>query len=393
MGQRLTDKVVNQLPAPAAGNKVYYDAPNGQGKGWVAGFGARVTSAGHVAFIFNYRTKDGRHRRATIGSPPAWSTEAARKEAADLRLRVNRGEDPQGTKAEERGAPTVGDLCDRYAKEHAAGKRSAFDLVSMANEIKSEIGTRKVAAVTTDDIRKLHRKITDRGARYRANRTAATAHKMFELAIEWGWRESNPAKKVTRNREELRERYLTADEITRLTAALAAHPDQEIANLFRLCLFTGCRIGELLKADWPEFDLEAGVWIKPPANTKAAKTHRIPLSAPARTLLRRIFEKQAAACNTVFPNKERTRIRRQWAAICAAAGIKGLRIHDLRHSFASQAINADVPLEVVGRLLGHSDLSVTMRYAHLRDETLARATEKVGKALSGGLKVLRGGRR
>jgi integrase len=387
MGQRLTDRIVNGLPAPATGNKVYYDAPNSQGTGWIPGFGARVTAGGHRTFIFNYRTRDGRDRRLTIGAPPAWTTEAARREAADLRLRVNKGEDPQKTKAEERGAPTVGDLVDRYAREHAAGKRTAFDIVSMASEVKREIGARKVAAVTTDDIRKLHRKITDRGARYRANRTLSIAHRMFELAVEWGWRESNPCKKITRNREEQRERYLSADELARLNAALAAHPDQEAANLFRLALLTGCRVGELLKADWAEFDLDAGTWVKPPTNTKTSRTHRIPLSAPARSLLAQM--KRVAIGNAVFPDKAPTSIRRRWLAICAAAGIKGLRIHDLRHSYASAAINADVPLEVVGRLLGHAGLATTQRYAHLRDETLARATEKVGKALSGGLKLVR----
>src|SRR6516165_8642930 len=123
MGQRLTDKVVAGLPKPAHGNRITYDAPDRQGRDWTPGFGVRVTAAGTRSFVFNFRTEGGRERRLTIGSPPAWSVEAARKEAASLRYRVDRGEDPLGIAQAGREAATVSGLLERFLEEHVVKLR------------------------------------------------------------------------------------------------------------------------------------------------------------------------------------------------------------------------------------------------------------------------------
>src|SRR5262245_15845271 len=105
MGTRLTDKIIDTLPLPAKGNRIEYDAPTGRkAADWVAGFGVRLTAGGSRSFIFNYRNREGRDRRYTIGARPAWSTEAARKAAADLKYRVGQGGDPQGEKEAQRNA-------------------------------------------------------------------------------------------------------------------------------------------------------------------------------------------------------------------------------------------------------------------------------------------------
>jgi integrase len=350
--------------------------------------------SGKRAFILNYRNRDGDDGRITIGSPPAWTVEAARKEAAELKFRIDRGEDPLAELRKQRSAETVNELCDEFLTDHAAGKRSLRDYKSIVAELRKAIGTRKVAAVTDRDIVKLHREISER-APYRANRVLAVASAMFNFAVKRKMRLDNPCKGVERNLEEPRERYLSPSEHARLMAALAAHRHQYIADIFRLALFTGCRIGEAMPgATWSQFDESFTRWTKPASTTKQKKSHTVPLSTPAQQLLERIH-RTANGRLTVFPAVRGSWLRRQWAEICEAAEIRNLRIHDLRHSYASTLANKKVPLQVVGKLLGHAKIATTERYAHLYQDVLREATEIAGKELSGTgkLTVVPGGRR
>jgi integrase len=388
MGQRLADKIVSELPAPPVGNKITYDAPDKRGKDWTPGFGVRVTAGGGRSFIFNYRTKTGRHRRLTIGSPPVWSVEAARKRAEELKYQVDRGADPLGEVQAGRDAPTVADLCTRFLSEHVEKKRPSTqrEYKALAREIREGIGTLKVTAIDYSDVEKLHRTITKR-APYRANRALAVLSKMMSLAMKWRMRLDNPVRGVERNQEPKRRRYLSADELGRFTKALNEHPNQETANVFRLLLLTGARSGETLAAKWSQFDPEFTKWVKPGPTTKQKIDHQIPLSPPARQLLERIRGKQDAAERLVFPGSgehgHRTVLKKSWAQIIRAAGITNLRVHDLRHSYASTVISAGWSLPVVGALLGHSQPSTTARYAHLVDDVLHQATTTAGAILTG----------
>jgi integrase len=381
MAERLTDKVMRSLERPAKGNRITYDTD-------VSGFGARVTAAGAVGFVLNYRRKaDGRERRATIGQFPAWSVAAARQRAAELRRAVDNGGDPVGELAVERGAPTVTDLCARFEAEHLPKLRPSTQTMYrafIANEILPAFGTVKVAAVEYEHVDRLLSRISKR-APYMANRVLAFLSKAFALAIKWKWRTDNPARGVERNREHKRKRYLSADELARLMKALAEYRNEQAADAFRLLLLTGARKGEALSATWDQFDLVEGVWTKPAATTKQRAEHRIPLSAPARQLLAKI--RKHAETKFVFPGPgprgHRTGVKRDWAQVCKAAGITGLRIHDLRHSYASQLASAGVGLHVIGGLLGHSQPQTTHRYAHLFDDPLRQATERVGAIITG----------
>jgi integrase len=382
MAERLTDKLVRSLERPAKGNRITYDTD-------VAGFGARVTAAGAISFVLNYRRKaDGRERRYTIGQFPAWSVAAARQRAAELRRAVDSGDDPVGEVAAERGAPTVADLCARFESEHLPKLRPSTQTMYrafIANEVLPALGTVKVAAVEYEHIDRLLSRISKR-APYLANRVHALLSKAFALAIKWKWRVDNPTRGVERNQEIKRKRYLSADELTRLMRALAEHRNEQAANVFRLLLLTGARKGEVLSATWDQFDLLEGTWTKPAATTKQRSEHRIPLSAPARQLLAKI-RKQGEPSEFVFPGPgprgHRTNLKRDWAHLCAAAGITGLRVHDLRHSYASQLASAGVGLHVIGALLGHSQPQTTHRYAHLLDDPLRQATERVGAIIAG----------
>ena len=206
MAQKLTDAIIKGLPEPETGEKITYDTQ-------VKGFGVRVTAKGARSFILNYRTKQGRERRYTIGSFGDWTTGPARTEASELQKQVDRGGDPLGEIHAGREAPTMAELCDRFDADHLPRLRPSTQ-VSYRQQIEAEIrpalGSLKVAEVTFADVDDLHRKISERGRRTRANRVMATLSKMLSLAIKWQYRPDNPCKIVERNTEHKRRRYLTA---------------------------------------------------------------------------------------------------------------------------------------------------------------------------------------
>jgi integrase len=382
MAQKLTDKIVKSLPVPDSGNRITYDED-------VKGFGARITTSGSRSFILTYRRKsDGRQRRWTIGSFPDWGTGAARDEAKRLKRLIDGGADPVGEHQEGRSSPTIGDLCIRFGAEYISRKRPSTQKSyrqQIAADILPAMRRLKVAAVSYADVDRLHRDISKRAPTH-ANRVIALLSKMMTLAIRWKWRSDNPVRGVERNQEQKRRRYLSGDELVRLTVALAEHRDQQAANIIRLLLLSGARCGETLSATWDQFNLKDGIWTKPGAATKQKTDHIVPLSAPARQLLTDLYEAQKCSDDYVFPGRlggHRRVIKDSWASICKAADIEGLRVHDLRHSYASVLAGAGFGLPIIGALLGHTQPSTTQRYAHLADNPLRAATERAGAILSG----------
>jgi integrase len=382
LGERLNDRIVAKLIQPPVGSRIYFDSE-------VGGLGVRVTCAGAKSFILDYRNRTGRQRRITIGSTGDWTVTAARLEARELRHQIDTGHDPLAERRAIREAPTVADLCQRFLTEHLRSKAAATQsnyAAAIKNVVLPRLGRLKVAEVAFEDISALHRAVSQT-APIQANRIVAQLSSMFSLAIRWKWRTDNPVKGVELNHEEGRERYLRPDELSRLAAALDSSPDKQAANAIALLLLTGSRVSEVLTMRWQDVDLEAAIWIKPSQHTKQKRTHRLPLSAPARELLARL---RAASDDTgyVFPGTGGTGRRRDikaaWWRICERAGIENCRLHDLRHTHASLLVSAGFSLPVIGRLLGHTQPRTTARYAHLADDPLRIATEAVGQIISNG---------
>lgn len=387
MGVRLTDRLVRSLQPPSTGNRITFDEE-------VIGFGARVTAAGARSFVVQYRV-GGRQRRITIGSYPDWPVGLARDRAKLLKRQADVGDDPMEARDRSRTAPTVGGLADRYLAEHAGPKKREKsvreDTGQLRRHILPQLGHMRLEAVRPADLERLHQAIS-KDAPIRANRVLSLLGVMFALAVKWGMCATNPARNVARNREARRERYLASDELVRLLAVLSKHPHQANANAVRLLLLTGCRVGELLSADWSQFDLGAGVWVKPASATKQRKLHRIPLSAAAVEVLAGM--RATAGGAALFPGRRRADGRRGtlrafWVTVCQSAGIENLRIHDLRHSYASFLAGQGLSLPIIGGLLGHSAAATTSRYAHLADGPLRAATERVGAIVTTAGKVTR----
>jgi integrase len=384
----LTDAIVKRQPAPTRPNRIRRDTSE-------IGLALRVTKNGNKTFVFNYTTRGGIERRSTIGEFGTWSTVAARQEARNLKQLIDQGGDPLADKAKERGAARMVDLCDRFESEILPKKRpataSAYKMI-LRKYVRPYFGAHtKVADVQFTDIDALHRKVTANGGPYIANRMHSVVRRLFNLAIRWQMRTHNPAKGVERNPEYHRRRYLSANELTRLIAALATHPDQQAANIIRVLLCTGCRKTEALSMRWADVDLTEAVWSKLPSSVKQGQHHQVPLSAPVRQLLSEIRAAQLAENpklgEFVFPSHgetgHRIELKSQWANLCETAGIKGLRIHDIRHSYASLLASGGSSLVLIGSLLGHSSPLTTARYSHLLRSAEAEATERVGAIISG----------
>jgi integrase len=377
---RLTDAVVKRLPAPDKGNELTRDTV-------VKGFAACVTAADSRSLVLDYRTRAGRQRRITIGRLGDWSVAGAREEARKLKRKIDAGGDPLAEIEAERGAATVDALIERFLEEHVSRKRphTRYDYRNVIERhIRPAIGRMKVAEVAWADIDALHRKITKAGHHTQANRVVAVASKMFSLAIRWKMRADNPCTQIERNAEQKRKRYLTPTELKRLTDAIDEMEDRQAGDIFRLCLLTGCRVGEAMAARWNDIE-PAGTWTKPGSTTKQKTDHVVPLSVPAKELLAELRRKTNGPW--VFPADSkpghRVTVQKSWLALCKAARVTGLRTHDLRHSFASQLVSGGASLPLIGSLLGHSNPITTSRYSHLYDDPQREAVERIGAIIAG----------
>lgn len=406
MAKRLNDKTVKALPASGT-RQIVFDNQ-------LPGFGVRVSGGGVKTFLLDYRI-NGRQRRYTIGKYPAWSVAAARDRASKLRREIDQGTDPLADRKAVSGELTVGDLADQYLAEHVAHKNSQSTLTNYSNWlnhcVRPELGRRKISSVKQVDLRKLHREVSkDRPVL--ANRMIAVVQRMYNFAISEELCSENPAKGMQKNHEENRDRYLKGDELQRVCKALADYPymhkvrlsrEQALqigaksewrkreralpdrlqsCNAIRLLMLTGARKGELLSAKWSDIDLQAGVWTKPGATTKQRTIHRIPLSAPARELLAGIEQDGSYVFPSANGGPQRD-LKKTWRTICELAEIDGVRVHDLRHTYAAQLVSAGLSLPIIGALLGHTQPDTTQRYAHLMDDPLREATERVGAIVSG----------
>ena len=391
---RLTKTAVAALPPSKS---PYWDLD-------LTGFGVRVSDLCTRTYFVQKRLPDGRQCKPTYRpSRSLDSREGARSGEGAARADCRGHRSDSRAESRQTGRKEAHRGADRprparpYIEEHAKRRkrlRSVQSDRSLINKhVLPELGQHKVADVTHDDADRLHRKITATPP-IAANRAASLGSKAFNLAIKWGWRQDNPFKGIERNPEERRERYLNPAELERLCDALNRRHGKLEAAAIEFLMLTGARRGEALTARWCDFDPGSGVWIKPSAHTKQRRTHRIPLSAAARTVLVRLAEQFASdeppPDAYVFGGPETIeRVRRTWEAVRKEARLPGLRLHDLRHAYASVLASGGLSLPIIAALLGHTTPVTTARYAHLLDDPLRQATERVGRlwtALSDGAK-------
>jgi integrase len=404
--QRITKRTVDALK-PKAGEFTIWDDT-------VSGFGVRVRPTGTKSYVVVYRAGSGRGapvRRYTIAAVGKLAPERARAKAKGILGSVAHGHDPAGQKTTERGTPTVAELADRFMTEHVEPKRkagtAAFYRDILDRTVKPAVGTTKADKLTRQQIAKLHSTLAS--TPFQANRVLAVVSSMYAFAGRAGIvsEGTNPARGIDKFAESRRERFLTSEELARLgstireaetigipwtvdnskpTAKHLPKPakrftkiDPLAAAALRLLLFTGCRLREILNLRWENVDLERGLLFLP--DSKSGKKTII-LNAPALTVLNGIDRVGSYVVPGADPERPRPDLKRPWHAMIAQADLQGVRLHDLRHTYASFGAGGGLGLPIIGRLLGHTQPSTTARYAHLDNDPLRRASEAIAGRIS-----------
>lgn len=349
------------------------------------GFGLRIFPTGRRTYFVQYRNQFGRTRRKKIGVHGVVTAEQAREKAKMILGDVARGDDPshnhQQSKKQMSLQDLVRDYMELYAKVNKRPKSLKNDSHMLTAIILPKLGLLMLNEITCHELQKLHQTLKD--TPYLANRVRALLSKMFNLAKDWGWMEDNPALSIEKYLEEKRDRWLNDKELEKLWSVLDRYPAQFTAYVFKLLLLTGARKGEALNATWDQFDLKKGIWTKPAHLTKQKRKEHLPLSEQAVSVLFQLKSLNVECSPFLFPGKVEGKplqeIKTFWKTILKEAGIKNLRIHDLRHTHASHLVSSGLSLSIVGKLLGHTQASTTQRYAHLADEPLRAATEVFGR--------------
>lgn len=374
----------------------------------VRGFGVRRQKDG-VAYVLKSRVT-GRQTWDTIGKHGSpWTPDTARREALRLRSAIAQGMDPSAAKAAARAAPTLRDLVDAYLAQHVEPKRKKSTADNyrdiLTRLVLPKYGTRKAAAVTTADIASLHYSL--RSVRYQANRMLAVVGAMYVFAQRRSMvpQHYNPARGIEKYREIARERHLSDVELSRLGEALRigettglpwklkdgakakhrARPDRQVSRIdpyavaaIRLLIFTGARLREILRLRWTDVDIANAV-IRLPDSKTGAKT--IALNEPALDVIASLTRVSPFVIASPGSMKPRSDLNGPWRAVRTHARLDGVRIHDLRHTHASKAVEIGLSLPVIGKLLGHKHAVTTQRYAHMQTKPLQDASNVVGLSI------------
>lgn len=442
---KLTKRTVDAIQ-PDGSRALWFDAD-------LKGFGLKVEPSGVMTWIVEYRPGSGGRgtakRRMTLGKRSALTAEEARALAKDILAKVHAGEDPAATKAEAKAAKKVADLCDDYLHEAEQGAvisrrgtvKKATTLITdrgrIERHIKPLLGKKLVRDVTRGDIERFLRDVANgktatdvktkkhgraivTGGKGTATRTVRLLGGIFSYAMRLGLRSDNPTHGVAKFADGQGARFLNTAELERLGVALreaetvglpwntnddapgAKHLPKDANNrrtmlgphaaaAIRLLILTGCRLREILDLRWQHVDLERGLLHLPDSKTGAKS---VVLAAPAMEVLATV--PVIDGCPFVIAGEKldrpRSDLKRPWEMVTRAAKLEGVRLHDLRHTFASHGAAAGMGLTVVGRLLGHADVKTTNRYSHFDADPLRRAANAVGSALSAALEGKNGER-
>lgn len=350
------------------------------------GFGVRIYPSGRKAFVVSFRIH-GRKRLMALGAYGVLTLDQAREKARQLLVETLAGTDPLEARQRAAGGETVKALCAAYLERHAKPHKRSWkdDQRRIDRRILPLWGNLKVASIKRADAAALHHRI-GQAHPYEANRTLELVSKMFDLARRWGFTPEdhpNPARDIDHFRERKRDRWVTPEELPRLAMAIDQEQNPIARAALWLYLLTGARKSELLKARWEDVDFGRAELRLP--DTKAGRTHYLPLSEPALALLGALPRFQGNPY--VFPGLKAgahlVNVDKPWQRVRQAAGVEDVRLHDLRRTVGSWLAQAGNSLHLIGRVLNHSNPSTTAVYARFAQDQVREALEAHGKRIMG----------
>lgn len=373
------------------------------------GFGIKIAKGGRKSYVCKYRVGSGRSaptRRMTIGAHGSpWTVDQARIAARKLLGRAANGEDPAREKQEEKKQLTVAQLCNQYLEYGVGTKKAstvATDRGRIERHIKPLLGRKRVRDVNRADVKGFLQDVANgvtsvdektglrgraivKGGKGTATRTVGLLGGIFSYALDCGMIEVNPVRGVKRFADKKGQRYLSQRELVALGQAMADGEERglnmQALAILKLLVFTGARKGEIETLRWDALDFDNGYLRL--ADSKTGQK-AITLNAGALEILSKIPRHEGSPY--VFPaHRSEGHYKgtpKVWQIIRRMAGLDDVRLHDLRHSFASIAVSGGASLPIIGALLGHADSATTQRYAHLHDDPLKAASEAVGSKIA-----------
>lgn len=371
-----TKAAINNLPIPEKGNRFeFYDSKK-------KGLLVRVSPTGRKTFQV-YRWHQGKPVRVTICIWPDMTIENVRKESDRINAALADGENPNDKLKQQRQEMTFGDLFNEYLERHAkVKKRSWKEDQRQYEQYLAPLARKRLSTITKQDIATLHSKI-GRSAKTAANRCLALISSVFGRAIEFGlWEGLNPCMGIKKFSEQSRDRFLSADELSRFFQALEQEPNGTARDFFLVALLTGARRANVLAMRWSDLDLNTQTWRI--QETKNGTPQTVPLVGPVLEILQERRKKTLSFF--VFPGRKSgsghlEEPKRAWKRICQAAGIDGARIHDLRRTMGSWQAMTGASLPIIGRSLNHKCASTTSIYARLDLDPVRSAMETATAAM------------
>ena len=375
---RLTQGFVDRAVCPFLLKKIdFFDVS-------LPGFALEVRASGGKTFYQRYRTVRGREHRFKIGPASVLKVKEARVKARSISASAHLGADPQRERERLRRVPLFRSFVeDRYLPFVRDTKRSwRTDETLLRKHILPALGRLALDEITAKEVSALLQSLASAGySSGTTNRVLVLIRYIFNLACRWQTVQmTNPTAGLKTVPDRQCQRFLTGEEAKRLHVALCQDQNQTAALAIRLLLLTGARRNEILFAKWEHMDWENATLLVP--RSKNGQARYIKLNRPALELLkeRRLAVRNEYVVASDVTGKPSTSLHFPWTRIRARAGLSDVRLHDLRHSFASFLVNSGVSLYVVQKLLGHLHTRTTQRYSHLTDETLAEAVEIAGRS-------------
>ena len=367
------------------------------------GFGLRVTPGGVKTYVARYRTRGGRAgqlQQVTVGRHGKLTPDQARADADKIIAAATLGEDPADARAKARADITVEQLCEVYFAEGCNTKKASTlytDRGRVKRHVLPLLGSRRVASVTQAHIEAFMRDVAGgktamvvktkkrgksvvKGGQGTAARTLGLLGAIFAFAVARHLRTDNPVRGVRRHKDRRMTRFLSHAEMgalgDALNAAAKAKANDSALAIIRLLAVSGCRKSEITNLQWSEVDARLG-YLRLHDSKTGQKNVAVGASVVAilgkiaRTESPYVFPADGA------PDRPFQAVDKTWRVVRAAAGLSDVRLHDLRHSFASTGLSAGHGLQLLGKLLGHNDVTTTSRYAHVADDPMRAAANDI----------------